>query len=81
MDAFGYDVSDFIPSELSGNKAVDIHHLVSRKKGGKDVIENLMALERWEHEMYGDKAQYLEWLREKHFEFMLQNGVPIKKYN
>jgi len=40
---FGYGEQDFIPCEMCGSRAVDIHHISGRGKG-KDVIENLMAL-------------------------------------
>jgi len=40
---FDYTESDFIPCEICGHKAVDIHHVNGRGKD-KDVISNLMAL-------------------------------------
>ena len=43
MDYFGYGEQDFIPCEVDGRKAVDIHHIHGRGKG-KDVINNLCAL-------------------------------------
>ena len=49
MKAFGYEIGDYIPSEISGLPAVDIHHIDGRGKG-KDVPENLIALTRKEHE-------------------------------
>lgn len=73
MKYFGYDVSDFIPSEISGERAVDIHHIDCRGRGGskeKDNIENLMALTRKEHEMYGDKKEFKEFLKNVHKRFM-----------
>jgi len=45
---FGYGINDFVPCEVCGKKAVDIHHLDGRGKG-KDVIENLQALCRDHH--------------------------------
>ena len=56
-------------SEISGLPSTDLHHIVRRGIGGsqgKDTIENLMALTREEHEKYGDKSQYIEWLQEIH---------------
>lgn len=73
MDFFGYGEQDFIPSEISGNRAVDIHHISRRGMGGsksKDTIENLMALTREEHEKYGDKPQYMQFLKEIHNTFL-----------
>jgi len=52
MNFFGYDKADYIPSEVSGNPAVDIQHIIPRGMGGskqKDFIENLVALTREEH--------------------------------
>lgn len=86
MDAFGYDVSDFIPSEISGKRAVDINHIDARGMGGdpngdKDVIENLMAVTREEHVKYGDKEQYKEWLKSVHYAFMVKKGItPHPQY-
>ena len=52
---------EFIPSEISGKRAVDIHHIHPKQMGGKksfikngkvydiDAIENLIALTREEH--------------------------------
>lgn len=82
MDAFGYDTSDFIPSEISGEPAVDINHIDARgmggdPTGGKDVIENLMAMTREEHIKYGDKEQYKEWLKSVHYAFMEKKWVLV----
>lgn len=73
MDYFGYSEGDFIPSELSGLPAVDIHHIEARGMGGTnkaDAIENLMALTREEHIKYGDRKQHKEMLKERHKDFM-----------
>ena len=61
---FGYDVSDFVPCETCGCKAVDIHHIDARGMGGseKDNINNLMALCRECHIKYGDIKDKKEWL-------------------
>ena len=52
--------SDWIPCEMCGQTAVDIHHIEARGMGGskdKDVIENLMALCRSCHNRYeGNKS-------------------------
>ncbi len=89
LKSLGYSPSDFIACELSGEKAVDIHHIISRGKKGKDRIENLMALTRENHLKYGDKKQFMKLLLIKHKEFLDFNGVTydnnyfnelIKKY-
>ena len=80
LDSFGYGISDFIPSEISGYRAVDINHIDCKGMGGskdKDYIENLIALTRIEHEMFGDKKEYRNFIVDKHVEFMQFNGVPV----
>ena len=57
--ALGYNLNDFIACEISGQPAIDIHHLISRGRGGTDRIENLMALTRELHIKLGDKNQYM----------------------
>jgi hypothetical protein len=69
LDFFSYDEHDFMPCEICGNKAVDIHHIDARGMGGsnkKDIIENLMAVCRFCHEKFGDKKQFKEYLKEIH---------------
>ena len=47
LDYYGYDETDFIPCEICGAKAVDIHHIEAKGMGGsktKDYIENLIAV-------------------------------------
>jgi len=71
LDYFGYGIEDFIPCECCGTKAVDIHHIEARGMGGNkeaDNIGNLMALCRKHHIEYGDKKQYIEYLKEIHKE-------------
>lgn len=68
---FGFTGEDFIPCEVCGKRAVDIHHIEARGMGGTkkvDTIENLMALCREHHLQYGDKKQYMEFLIQKHKE-------------
>jgi hypothetical protein len=60
-------------SEISGLPAVDINHIECRGTGGsktKDNIENLMALTREEHNEFGDKKQYVEYLKRVHSDFI-----------
>jgi 5-methylcytosine-specific restriction endonuclease McrA len=69
MTFFKYDVSDFIPCEVCGTRATDIHHIQARGMGGtkeKDDINNLMALCRKCHIDYGDKKQHMDFLKSKH---------------
>ena len=65
LNYFGYDTTDFIPCEVCGAIANDIHHITARGMGGskhRDNIENLMALCRKHHEELGDKKQHKDFL-------------------
>jgi 5-methylcytosine-specific restriction endonuclease McrA len=69
LDYFGYSEADFIPCEVCGHKAVDIHHIDARGMGGTgkaEVISNLMALCRFCHILYGDKKNYKDYLKDIH---------------
>lgn len=72
LDFFGYDLNDFVPSELSGKRAVDIHHIDARGMGGsdRDTINNLMALTREEHQQFGDIKKFKPILIQAHRQFM-----------
>ena len=50
LSHFGYGEQDMVQSEVSGKRAEHIHHLIFRSHGGKDEIDNLMALTAEEHE-------------------------------
>ena len=66
---FKYDNYDFIPCEVCGSRAVDIHHIDCRGMGSsneKNNIENLMAVCRQCHIEYGDKKQYIDFLKDIH---------------
>jgi hypothetical protein len=82
MSAFGYGDTDFVPSEMSGQRAVDVHHLICRGSGGtkrEDRIENLVALTREEHMEYGDKTQHMAMLYALHMDFMEKSGVKFDR--
>jgi hypothetical protein len=84
MDALGYDETDYIPSEISGDKAVDIHHIDCRGMGGdpkfsKNRIEELQAVTREEHLDYGDKREWMHFLYSIHYDFLITNGVKFDK--
>ena len=69
LNHFGYTGEDFICCEVCGARAVDLHHIFRRGMGGSksaDTIENIMALCRKCHIEYGDKKQYMDFLKEKH---------------
>ncbi len=86
MKAFDYTIADFVPCELCGLRCVDVHHIFARGMGGSDLeeelynkIENLMGLCREEHTEYGDKKQFYDFLIQKHFEFLSNNGIKYDK--
>lgn len=59
----------FIPCEVCGARAVDIHHIRARGMGGskkKDDITNLMALCRVCHIQYGDISDLVDSLQDIH---------------
>lgn len=66
MKSLGYDISDFMPSELSGSTGCDIHHIVTRE----NRIENLMLLTREEHKKYGEVKAKMSWLLKQHRAFL-----------
>jgi hypothetical protein len=69
LQGMGYKKTDFIPCEVCGSQAVDVHHIEARGMGGSkraDVIHNLMGLCRKCHIEYGDKKQYKEFLKDIH---------------
>ena len=89
LKSLGYNLNDFIACEISGQPAIDIHHITGRGRGGTDRIENLMALTRELHLKLGDKQQYMYKLLITHRQFLEDNGVKfdnnyfnelIKKY-
>jgi len=69
LQGMGYKKTDFIPCEVCGSQAVDIHHIEARGMGGSkkaDLIDNLMGLCRKCHIEYGDKKQYKDFLKDIH---------------
>jgi hypothetical protein len=66
---FGYVWGEFMPSEISGAAAVDIHHIQPLQRGGTDKLNdvtNLIALTRKEHEDYGGLKQFKSTLYRIH---------------
>jgi hypothetical protein len=74
--SFGYGDTDYVPSELTGDPCVDVHHIWAGSNR-VDRIENLMGLTREEHSKYGDKKHCMSFLFERHRDFMLLSGVKF----
>jgi hypothetical protein len=78
FDYFGYDVTDFVPCEICGARAVDTMHIKPRGIGGTkqlNIPENLMAGCRKDHDFYGDKPEYFDYLIIVHAKKM---GLPFE---
>lgn len=73
INALGYDVTDFMPCEITGKKGIDIHHIVNRD----NRIENLMLLTREKHAELGELKSKMVYLLETHRLFLDVNGVPF----
>lgn len=70
-DHFMIEPGDWIGCEVCDTTAVDIHHIEPRGMGGsksKDDPENLMALCRECHTMFGDKKKFKRMLKKMHYE-------------
>ena len=67
---FGYGEQDHVPSEISGLPASDIHHIIYRSAGGTDLIDNLIALTRDEHNRVHNHSLTEEYLLHTHRQFM-----------
>ena len=84
MEALGYAEGDFIPCEMTGGEAVDIHHINARGMGGdphhiKDCIENLMAVTRARHEDCESGEISKEEQIEAHFNFLRSRGIEFNE--
>jgi len=68
FDYFDLTIADFVPCEVCGKKAVDIHHILARSeyKELENDIENLMAVCRECHIAFGDKVKHLQFLKGIH---------------
>ena len=72
MDFYYFGESDYIPCEMCGGKATDIHHLTKQSKFGKkkekDFIENLVGLCRSCHIKCESDKMFNMFCRIKHLE-------------
>lgn len=60
---YGYGEQDFIPCAVCGCRAVDIHHIKFKSQGGKDEINNLIALCREDHTKAHNDKEFNESLK------------------
>ena len=64
MDHYGYGEQDYIICRAClKRKAVDIHHIIFRSKGGTDDINNLVALCRYCHNKAHNDREFNEKLK------------------
>ena len=70
MNFFGYGEQDFIPCEMCGSRAVDIHHIEKRNKTKNDYIENLIALCRDCHINAESDTSFNSYCRIQHLELV-----------
>ena len=71
LDHYGYDETDFIPCEMCGAIAVDIHHIEAKGMGGsktKDYIENLIAVCRACHVKFHSNKEFNNRAKEIHLD-------------
>lgn len=59
---YGYGEQDFIPCFNCSCRAVDIHHLIFKSQGGKDEIDNLVALCRNCHDKAHSDKKFNQYL-------------------
>ena len=70
INFFGYGEQDFIPCEMCGSRAVDIHHIEKRNKTKNDYIENLIALCRDCHINAESDTSFNSYCRIQHLELV-----------
>lgn len=83
FDYFELSDPDEAIDEIIGIKAVDVHHINSRGMGGSkqaDIIENLMAVARVSHDLFGDKKCYVGFLKKVHNHFIETRRPYILDY-
>lgn len=68
MQFFNYGEQDFIPCEMCGDRAVDIHHIEKRNKTKNDFIENLIGLCRDCHIKAESESCFNMFCRIQHLE-------------
>lgn len=67
---FGYGEQDFVPCEVCGSQAADVHHINYKSRGGDNNITNLMALCRHHHNLAHAEVLSEDHLQEIHDAFL-----------
>ena len=67
---FGYALDEYYPCEMCTRRAVDIHHIKYKSRGGTDNIENLIGLCRDCHTDVHNEILSEGVLRIAHLRFM-----------
>ena len=63
LQHFNYTIADFIECRYCKKRATDIHHLIFKSLGGKDEINNLIALCRDCHNRAHNEPKFNEKLK------------------
>jgi len=74
---FGYGEQDFVPCEICNSPAVEVHHILFKSHGGRDDIENLIALCRDCHNhAHSDRVIYeVSYFQKVHNDFIKNNLI------
>ena len=87
MQFFNYEEQDFIPCEMCGARAVDVHHLEKRNNTKNDFIENLIGVCRSCHIKAENDGMFNMFCRIKHLEnvcvqvySLIELNKRLKKY-
>jgi hypothetical protein len=73
MQFFSYGEGEFIPCEVTGQRANDVHHISARGMGGsdeKDFAENLCALTRRVHDLAESEKILEDTMKAIHMSFI-----------
>ena len=82
MQFFDYGEQDFIPCEMCGSKATDIHHIErrTRNKVTNDFVENLVGLCRDCHVKAESDGMFNMFCRIQHLENVTNQVYALIEY-
>ena len=82
MQFFDYGEQDFIPCEMCGSKATDIHHIErrTRNKVTNDFVENLVGLCRDCHIKAESDTMFNMFCRIQHLENVTNQVYALIEY-